>query len=91
MAHREGLNDVFVHCFMDGRDVDPQAGVTYVDQIQAKMDELHFGHIADIGGRYWANCWNAHSSNTIKSAVNERAALGELGKHLNTESGSDGK
>lgn len=53
MAHDEGLDDVFVHCFMDGRDVAPQAGVTYVDMIQAKMDELHFGHIADIGGRYW--------------------------------------
>ena len=53
MAHDEGLDDVFVHCFMDGRDVNPQAGVTYVDMIQAKMDELHFGHIADIGGRYW--------------------------------------
>ena len=38
---------------MDGRDVDPQAGVKYVDMIQKKMDELHFGHIADIGGRYW--------------------------------------
>ena len=53
MAHDQGLDDVFVHCFMDGRDVDPQAGVKYVDMIQAKMDELHFGHIADIGGRYW--------------------------------------
>ncbi len=53
MAKEQGLDDVFVHCFMDGRDVDPQAGVTYVDMIQAKMDELHFGHIADIGGRYW--------------------------------------
>ena len=53
MAKKEGLDDVFVHCFMDGRDVDPQAGVKYVDMIQAKMDELHFGHIADIGGRYW--------------------------------------
>ena len=53
MAHDEGLDDVFVHCFMDGRDVAPQAGVTYIDMIQAKMDELHFGHIADIGGRYW--------------------------------------
>lgn len=53
MAHDEGLDDVFMHCFMDGRDVDPQAGVKYVDMIQAKMDELHFGHIADIGGRYW--------------------------------------
>ena len=54
MAYDQGLDDVFVHCFMDGRDVDPQAGVTYVDMIQKKMDELHFGHIADIGGRYWA-------------------------------------
>lgn len=53
MAHDEGLDDVFVHCFMDGRDVDPQAGVKYVDMIQKKMDELNFGHIADIGGRYW--------------------------------------
>ena len=53
MAYKAGLDDVFVHCFMDGRDVNPQAGVTYVDMIQAKMDELHFGHIADIGGRYW--------------------------------------
>lgn len=53
MAKEQGLDDVFVHCFMDGRDVDPQAGVTYVDMIQAKMDELNFGHIADIGGRYW--------------------------------------
>ena len=54
MAKNEGLDDVFVHCFMDGRDVAPQAGVTYVDMIQAKMDELNFGHIADISGRYWA-------------------------------------
>ena len=53
MAKKEGLDDVFVHCFMDGRDVDPQAGVLYVDMIQKKMDELHFGHIADIGGRYY--------------------------------------
>jgi len=53
LAHDQGLDDVFMHCFMDGRDVDPQAGVHYVDMIQKKMDELHFGHIADIGGRYW--------------------------------------
>ena len=53
LAYDQGLDDVFVHCFMDGRDVDPQAGVHYVDMIQKKMDELNFGHIADIGGRYW--------------------------------------
>ncbi len=53
MAKNEGLDDVYVHCFMDGRDVNPQSGVNYVDMIQKKMDELQFGHIADIGGRYW--------------------------------------
>ena len=53
LASKSGLDDVYMHCFMDGRDVDPQAGVHYVDMIQKKMDELHFGHIADIGGRYW--------------------------------------
>ena len=53
MASKSGLDDVYLHCFMDGRDVPPQAGVTYIDKIQKKMDELHFGHIADIGGRYW--------------------------------------
>jgi len=54
MAKEQGLDDVFMHCFMDGRDVAPQSGVHYVDMIQQKMDELHFGHIADISGRYWA-------------------------------------
>lgn len=53
LAKKEGLDGVFVHCFMDGRDVDPQAGAHYVEMIQSKMDELNFGHIADIGGRYW--------------------------------------
>ncbi|MCQ2814943.1 MAG: 2,3-bisphosphoglycerate-independent phosphoglycerate mutase [Bacilli bacterium] len=53
MAKKQGLKDVYMHCFMDGRDVDPQAGYKYVKMIQDKMDELNFGHIADIGGRYW--------------------------------------
>ncbi len=53
LAKKEGLKDVFLHAFMDGRDVDPQVGASYIEKIQHVMDELHFGHIADIGGRYW--------------------------------------
>ena len=53
MAHKAGLDDVFVHAFMDGRDVDPQLGASYIGRIVALMDELHFGHIATIGGRYY--------------------------------------
>ena len=54
MAKDAGLDDVYFHAFMDGRDVDPQAGVNYIDTIQNYMNELNFGHIADIGGRYYA-------------------------------------
>lgn len=54
MAKLQGLEDAFVHCFMDGRDVDPQSGESYINKVQNKMDELNFGHIADIGGRYYA-------------------------------------
>ena len=53
LAKKEGLDDVYLHCFMDGRDVDPQAGESYIDIIQNKMNELNFGKIADIGGRYY--------------------------------------
>lgn len=54
MAKREGLDDVFVHAFMDGRDVDPQVGAQYVEMIMNVMEEEHFGHLADISGRYYA-------------------------------------
>ncbi len=54
MAKQNGLDDVFVHGFMDGRDVDPQAGCIYLDKVQNVMDELNFGHIASVSGRYYA-------------------------------------
>ena len=54
MAKMQGLKDVFIHAFMDGRDVDPQSGVTFLDQVQKTIDEEGIGHIATISGRYWA-------------------------------------
>ncbi len=54
LAKKEGLTKVYVHAFMDGRDVDPQAGVTYIDRIQQVMDEIGCGELADISGRYYA-------------------------------------
>ncbi|MFA5235871.1 MAG: 2,3-bisphosphoglycerate-independent phosphoglycerate mutase [Bacilli bacterium] len=53
MAHQAGLPDVFIHAFMDGRDVDPQLGASYIKQIVDLTHELNFGHLATIGGRYW--------------------------------------
>ncbi|MFA5481121.1 MAG: 2,3-bisphosphoglycerate-independent phosphoglycerate mutase [Bacilli bacterium] len=54
MAKKNNIEKVFVHAFMDGRDVDPRFGASYVQQIQDEMDRLGIGAIADISGRYWA-------------------------------------
>jgi 2,3-bisphosphoglycerate-independent phosphoglycerate mutase len=54
MAKEQGLDDVYVHAFMDGRDVDPHSGPIFVKQLLEYMEQLHFGHLADISGRYWA-------------------------------------
>lgn len=54
MAKREGVSNVYVHCFMDGRDTAPTSGITYVEALQEKMKELSVGKIATIMGRYYA-------------------------------------
>ena len=54
MAKREGVSNVYVHCFMDGRDTAPTSGITYVEALQDKMKELGVGKIATIMGRYYA-------------------------------------
>ncbi|MBV9763903.1 MAG: 2,3-bisphosphoglycerate-independent phosphoglycerate mutase [Acidobacteriaceae bacterium] len=54
MAKRDELKDVFVHCFMDGRDTPPESGAGYIEQLERKMREMHLGRIASISGRYYA-------------------------------------
>ena len=54
MAKKRGMSDVFVHCFMDGRDVPPDSGKGYIEQLEAKMREIGVGHIATVMGRYYA-------------------------------------
>ncbi len=54
MAKEQGLNKVYVHCFMDGRDVPPSSGKDYVEQLAAELNKLGVGKIATISGRYYA-------------------------------------
>ncbi len=54
MAKEQGIKNVFVHCFLDGRDVPPSSGKGYVEQLQAKCQELGVGRIATVMGRYYA-------------------------------------
>ena len=54
LAKKSGLKNVYVHCFMDGRDVPPSSGIEYVRQLQDFMDKENFGKIATVSGRYYA-------------------------------------
>jgi len=54
MAKRNGVKKVFVHCFMDGRDVSPTSGIDFVKALEGEMAEKGIGKIATITGRYYA-------------------------------------
>ena len=54
LAKREGLDKVYVHCFMDGRDTAPTSGLGFIKALEAKMAELGVGEIATVSGRYYA-------------------------------------
>jgi len=54
MAKQNGVERVFVHAFMDGRDTLPTNGAGYLEQLQQKMREYNCGKIATVNGRYYA-------------------------------------
>ena len=54
LAKRQGLEKVYVHCFMDGRDVPPESGKGYIENYQQKIAEIGVGKIATVMGRYYA-------------------------------------
>ena len=54
LAKLEGLKNVYVHCFMDGRDTAPSSGKGFVQALVDKMAEIGIGEIATISGRYYA-------------------------------------
>ena len=54
MAKRRDFENVYVHCFLDGRDTPPASGESYIMQLEEKMKEKGVGKIASISGRYYA-------------------------------------
>ncbi|MCI8512213.1 MAG: 2,3-bisphosphoglycerate-independent phosphoglycerate mutase [Lachnospiraceae bacterium] len=54
LAKRNGLQKVFVHCFLDGRDTPPASGKEFVAQLEEKMKEIGVGRVASVMGRYYA-------------------------------------
>ena len=54
MAREQGLERVYIHCFLDGRDTPPASADKYVAALQQKIKEIGCGRIATLGGRYYA-------------------------------------
>ncbi|MBQ2404308.1 MAG: 2,3-bisphosphoglycerate-independent phosphoglycerate mutase, partial [Lachnospiraceae bacterium] len=54
LAKRSGLEKVFVHCFLDGRDTPPASGKDFVAELETKMAEIGVGKVASVMGRYYA-------------------------------------
>lgn len=54
LAKTNGIKKLCIHCFLDGRDVPPRCALTYIEQLQKKLDETGIGLIATISGRYYA-------------------------------------
>ena len=61
-AKQNGLKDVYIHCFLDGRDVPPASAAGFIEELQSKLDEIGVGKIASVMGRFYAmdrdNRWN---------------------------------
>lgn len=82
LAKREGLEKVYVHCFLDGRDTPPTSGKGYVQQLADEMKKIGVGEIATVMGRYYAmdrdNRWDRVelAYNAMVKGVGQKAACG---------------
>lgn len=54
LAKKKGVAKVYVHCFLDGRDVPPSSAAEYLAELEDKIKEIGAGQIATISGRYYA-------------------------------------
>ncbi|HEC76819.1 MAG TPA: 2,3-bisphosphoglycerate-independent phosphoglycerate mutase [Thermoplasmatales archaeon] len=54
MAKKEGVKDVKIHCFLDGRDTPPKSAIHHIKKLEEKIKEMGIGEIASLIGRYFA-------------------------------------
>lgn len=94
LAKKKGLEKVFVHCFMDGRDVPPSSGKDFVAALLQKMQEIGVGKIATISGRYYAmdrdNRWE-RVSQAHDAMVNGKGGFNADPVDVMVQSYADGK
>ncbi len=98
LAKKNGLDKVYVHCLLDGRDVPPTSGVEYIEELENKMNEIGAGKIATVMGRFYAmdrdNMWDrvgmAYNAMVNREGIEADDALTAVKKSYETIDG-DGK
>ncbi len=93
MAKKNGLEKVFVHCFLDGRDVPPSSGADFVEALVGKLREIGTGSIASVMGRYYAmdrdNRWErvslAYNAMVLGEGVKDTSAVNAVKKSYNND------
>ncbi len=93
MAKREGVSEVYVHAFLDGRDVPPQSAGPFLKELEDKCAEIGVGKIATVSGRYYAmdrdNRWDREEKayEAIAHAEGVAAKAAEAGLKASYDAG----
>ena len=78
MSKVRGLTKVFVHAFLDGRDVPPRSAAIFFEQLEAHMENLGIGKIATISGRYYAMDRDNRWERVQKAYDSQTLGIGEV-------------
>jgi 2,3-bisphosphoglycerate-independent phosphoglycerate mutase len=93
LAKREGLKDVFIHCFMDGRDTPPQSGSDYLRQLEKEIERIGVGKVATVIGRYYAmdrdNRWDRVEKAYNAIVCGEGDSAGSSAEAISASYGAD--
>ena len=80
LAKEQGLEKVFVHCFLDGRDTPPTSGAGYIRKLKEKMEEIGVGKIGTVSGRYYAMDRDKRWERVRKAYEALTLGVGQLGE-----------
>jgi len=54
LAKAHNIEEIYIHCFLDGRDVPPRSAKIYIEELEKKLEEVGIGRIASVSGRYFS-------------------------------------
>ena len=77
LARDKNIPEIYVHCFLDGRDVGPSTGLGFVKELEEKLSQLGIGKIATVSGRYYAMDRDNRWERVEKAYLAMTAGVGE--------------